>query len=49
MSREKADRDKFENVAKDLGCDESEGALDKAIDKLNVQTDKEDPKKEDKE
>jgi len=36
---EKDKKDSFENIAKTLGCDESEDALDRAIDGLNVRTD----------
>jgi len=48
MPTEKSrNKDKFENIAKELGCDESENALDKAIESLNLENEKKEPKKED--
>tara|TARA_B100001540_G_scaffold317330_1_gene350044 strand:- start:376 stop:522 length:147 start_codon:yes stop_codon:yes gene_type:complete len=47
MGGEVSKSDKFEDVARDIECDESEDALDKALDSLNVKTDKEDAPKED--
>ncbi|WP_162931481.1 hypothetical protein [Teredinibacter turnerae] len=41
------DKDKFENVAKELGCDESEEALDRAFKKLDVKQEPADSKEED--
>lgn len=35
MSDSRSKADEFDNVAKDLGCDESDDALDKAFGKLN--------------
>lgn len=35
------DKDSFESVAKDLGCDESDDALDKAMEMLKIQQDNE--------
>lgn len=46
MTREKSDKDKFENIAKEIECDESEDALDKALGSLDVKTDKDDTPKE---
>jgi len=40
------DKDKFENIAKELECDESEDALDKAVDKLNLDTEEEEGSEE---
>lgn len=39
------DNDAFENVAKELECDESEDALDKAMDGLKVKTPEAEPEK----
>ncbi len=35
-----SDKDKFENIAKELECDESEDALDKAVEGLSLETEK---------
>jgi len=45
-TKDKEDKDKFENIAKELECDESDDALDKAMDDLSVKVEKEkeDPK-----
>jgi|GEM_PF-2704820 len=40
MNKEKENKDKFENIAKELECDESENALDKVMDKLDLETEK---------
>tara|TARA_R110002096_G_scaffold82336_4_gene191628 strand:+ start:1099 stop:1245 length:147 start_codon:yes stop_codon:yes gene_type:complete len=36
MTEKKNDKDKFENIAKELECDESDDALDKVIESLKV-------------
>jgi len=36
MCEEKCRSDSFEDVAKDLGCDESYDALDKAMDSVQI-------------
>ena len=41
MSGNEKQQDRFENVAKDIGCDESEDALDKAFEKINPKVEKE--------
>lgn len=43
MIEERDEKDKFENIARELGCDESDDALDRAFEALEV---KQDEKKE---
>ena len=46
-SQSSSKKDNFEQVARDLGCDESDDALDKAFDSVEVKTDqKEEPDKD---
>ena len=40
------DKDKFENIAKELGCDESDDALDRAVEDLNLESKKDEDQKE---
>ena len=41
MSKEKkSDKDKFKNIAKELGWDESADALDKIVEGLSLETEK---------
>lgn len=46
MNGKNSDKDKFENIAKELECGESEDALDKAFDALTLELGKEDKDKE---
>lgn len=41
MTKKSEDKDSFENIARELECDESEDALDKAVSGLNLKPDKE--------
>ena len=41
MSRNQDNKDKFENIAKELECDDSEDALDKVMDKLDLEAEEE--------
>lgn len=46
MAKEQEEKDKFEVIAEEIGCDTSDDALDSAVDNLDLKIEKEEETEE---